>query len=702
MADVAEPADAPRYEAAKAVGLQVAKASGSALLKASSYISSSVSSYVAQGRVDGSPGAADAPTPQVADDGVMRGLGSSELLKVASTLDGIFSGGELSGAVQSGELRHPEVPRLVVVGTQSSGKSSLLNGIMGADILPLGEQMVTRAPLSLQLVHSPDPATMRAEFGDFSNGTWRIDQSIPLACPDPTAAQLGQIRSAIEAQTEARAGSQKGVSDAPIFLRLHSPHVPNLSLVDLPGLTMTALTAQGQPKDIKEQIRRMVAAYIEPARTIILMVCPARADLEADPAVELCREYDPSGARTVGVLTKVDLMNTGTDVSRYLTNNVASDLQLGLGYFACKMRGPAESRATVRDGFASEQSFFAGHAVYGKANSSYADRLGVPPLTVFLSRVLIQHLRTHMPTILQEVQSLYTATERRYTELGPAVPPDDASRAALVQSVVASFCRDFVGALVEKRADVKTGRRIKDAFHTLNAAVKAVQPFNSAEFTDEYLLEAVRDCEGNHLSFPIPPIELVEHMVTHPEKRPVRQLLPPCLGCLSDVHEELRALSRRLLQSPQLQRFPKLQARLREEVEALLDRERSATQSKLEDLVAMEEAYVYTDDPTFLAELSAAVKKLVSRLDAPLLRTVLTAYFETVARAITNAAPKTIMLHLVRASQERVYSALFETIGRQPPEGLLVEPPEMDAKRRADLELLSKLRAAKRALESLS
>ena len=90
-----------------------------------------------------------------------------------------------------------------------------------------------------------------------------------------------------------------------IYLRLYSPHVPNLSLVDLPGLTMTALTAQGQPKDIKQQIRTMVSDYISQARTIILMVCPARADLEADPAVELAREFDPSGSRTVGILTKV-------------------------------------------------------------------------------------------------------------------------------------------------------------------------------------------------------------------------------------------------------------------------------------------------------------------------------------------------------------------------------------------------------------
>ena len=684
-----------RLEKAAAVASTVAKVGGRAIWEAASHLTSTASSVIASRMSTSAEGGGG-----VADDGNIRGLGSAEVLKLANTLDGIFSSGELGSA--AGELKQPEVPRLVVVGTQSSGKSSLLNGIMGADILPLGEQMVTRAPLSLQLVHTADAGAMRAEFGDFAGGVWSVHETIGLACPDPTPAQMGQIRRAIEAQTEQRAGSQKGVSSEPIFLRLYSPHVPNLSLVDLPGLTMTALTAQGQPKDIKEQIRSMVASYISPQRTIILMVCPARPDLEADVATELCREYDPHGQRTVGVLTKVDLMNVGTDVSRYLTNSVATDLQLHHGYFAVKMRGPQEARLTVREGFGTEQAYFEGHPSYGKPSAPFAERLGVPHLTRFLSRVLLQHLRQHMPNILNEVMTLHAATERGLKDLGPTVPADDASRSALIQSVTASFCRDYVGALVEKRADVKTGRRIKDAFTSLQQQLKAVQPFDEAAFPDAYLLEAVKDCEGNHLSFPIPPIELIEHMLTHPEKRPVRQLLPPCIGCLSDVHEELRALAGRLVRLPPLSRFPKLQQRMRDEVEALLDRERALTQAKLEELVAMEEAYIFTDDPAFLAELAAAIKRLVNRVDAPLLRSILTSYFGTTQRSIINSAPKAIMLHMVRATQDAIHAALFDGVGRQSPEGLLDEPPEMDAKRRTDMELLAKLRAAKRALESLA
>ena len=168
------------------------------------------------------------------------------------------------------------------------------------------------------------------------------------------------------------------------------------------------------------------------------------------------------------------------------------------------------------------------------------------------------------------------------------------------------------------------------------------------------------------------------------------------------MHEELRALCGRLLRQPPLSRFPKLQSKLRDEVEALLDAERATTHAKLEELISMEESYIYTDDPAFLAELQAAIKKLVTHLDAPLLRSILNSYFSTVTRTVTNCAPKAIMLHLVRATQQRIYSALFDAIGRTPLDGLLDESEEVEVKRRADVELLNKLRAAKRALEALA
>ena len=135
---------------------------------------------------------------------------------------------------------------------------------------------------------------------------------------------------------------------------------------------------------------------------------------------------------------------------------------------------------------------------------------------------------------------------------------------------------------------------------------------------------------------------------------------------------------------------------------ALLQEQLAVAQAKLDELVRMEEAYISTDDPAFLAELQGVMKKLASRLDVGLLRSILTSYYATVQRAISNSAPKAIMCFLVRGTQESVSASLFERIARQPPANVLDEPPEVDAQRRAELEVVTKLRAAKRALETLT
>merc|ERR1719158_1047359 len=111
-------------------------------------------------------------------------MGCAEILKVSNALQGIFS----STRTDENALEMPELPQIVVIGSQSSGKSSLLNGIMAADILPLGEQMVTRTPLHLHLVNVE--TGMRAEFGSSSSGAWNAHWEIQLTDPNPTAEEI--------------------------------------------------------------------------------------------------------------------------------------------------------------------------------------------------------------------------------------------------------------------------------------------------------------------------------------------------------------------------------------------------------------------------------------------------------------------------------------------------------------------------------
>jgi dynamin 1/3 len=114
----------------------------------------------------------------------------------------------------------------------------------------------------------------------------------------------------IEDETDRMTGSNKGISNIPINLRVYSPHVLNLTLVDLPGITKVAVG--DQPKDIEEQIKNMILEFISKEGCLILAVSPANSDLANSDALKLAREVDPAGNRTIGVITKLDLMDAGT------------------------------------------------------------------------------------------------------------------------------------------------------------------------------------------------------------------------------------------------------------------------------------------------------------------------------------------------------------------------------------------------------
>lgn len=158
----------------------------------------------------------------------------------------------------------------------------ILYRIVGRDFLPRGNGIVTRRPLVLQLVHVPAPASSANEdpFSTFSSSSHSSSSSSSPALSNNqdnrgTAAyaeygeflhldrrftDFNEIRREIENETLRVAGQNKGVSKLPIHLKIYSPNVLNLTLVDLPGLTK--IPVGDQPSDIERQIHGLVSSYI--------------------------------------------------------------------------------------------------------------------------------------------------------------------------------------------------------------------------------------------------------------------------------------------------------------------------------------------------------------------------------------------------------------------------------------------------------
>ncbi|KAA0721707.1 Dynamin-2 [Triplophysa tibetana] len=224
----------------------------------------------------------------------MGNRGMEDLIPLINKLQDAFS--------SIGQSCSLELPQIAVVGGQSAGKSSVLENFVGRDFLPRGSGIVTRRPLILQLVNS------KAEYAEF------------LHCKGRKFVDFDEVRLEIEAETERITGSNKGISPVPINLRVYSPNVLNLTLIDLPGMTKVAVG--DQPVDIEYQIRDMLLQFISKENCLVLAVTPANTDLANSDALKMSKEVDPQGLRTIGVITKLDLMDEGTDARDILENKL--------------------------------------------------------------------------------------------------------------------------------------------------------------------------------------------------------------------------------------------------------------------------------------------------------------------------------------------------------------------------------------------
>ena len=257
------------------------------------------------------------------------------------------------GLIQSPSLSLSRAPRQVI-GSQSSGKSSVLESIVGRSFLPRGTGIVTRVPLVLtlrQLTAATAPAAGGGDDEEWATFSHHEDGR--------RIADFDAVRDEITRRTDELAGDGKGVCDRPICVTVHSPHVVDLTLVDLPG--MTKVPVGDQPDDIEAQIRALCVRYAGSPGAIVLAVTAANADLANSDALLLAREVDPEGARTLGVLSKLDLMDEGTDARDVLENRVIP-LRLGFVGVVNRSQKAIVERVTIEAARENEAAFFAQHS----------------------------------------------------------------------------------------------------------------------------------------------------------------------------------------------------------------------------------------------------------------------------------------------------------------------------------------------------
>ncbi|PGH31663.1 hypothetical protein GX50_05557 [[Emmonsia] crescens] len=489
-----------------------------------------------------------------------------------------------------------DLPQIVVVGSQSSGKSSVLENIVGRDFLPRGSGIVTRRPLVLQLINRPASSNVQTngvkdetldastdkeanldEYGEF------------LHIPGQKFYDFNKIRDEIVRETEQKTGRNAGISPAPINLRIYSPNVLTLTLVDLPGLTKVPVG--DQPKDIEKQIKDMVLKQISKPNAIILAVTAANQDLANSDGLKLAREVDPEGQRTIGVLTKVDLMDAGTDVVDILAGRI---IPLRLGYVPVVNRGQRdiENKRPISYALEHEKNFFENHKAY-RNKSSYC---GTPYLARKLNLILMMHIKQTLPDIKARIAASLQKYSTELIQLGDSMLGNSAN---IVLNIITEFSNEYRTVLDGNNQELSSvelsgGARISFVFHELYSnGVKAVDPFDQVKDIDIRTILYNSSGSSPALFVGTTAFELIV-------KQQIKRLEDPSLKCVSLVYDELVRILGQLLNKQPFRRYPQLKEKFHSVVISFFKQAMDPTNKLVKDLVAMESCYINTGHPDFL------------------------------------------------------------------------------------------------------
>ncbi|GMF99449.1 hypothetical protein B5S30_g553 [[Candida] boidinii] len=652
----------------------------------------------------------------------------------------------------AGSASPVDLPQITVVGSQSSGKSSVLENIVGREFLPRGTGIVTRRPLILQLINRRSSNKSKSNHQDLldiqtvdANGDKTENNSDEwgefLHLPGKQFFNFDDIRKEIVRETEAKTGKNAGISSVPINLRIYSPHVLTLTLVDLPGLTKVPVG--DQPKDIEKQIKDMILKFISKPNAIILAVNGANQDLANSDGLKLAREVDPEGVRTIGVLTKVDLMDEGTDVIDILAGRV---IPLRSGYVPVINRGQKdiENHKTIRDALKDEKSFFENHPSY----RSKAQYCGTPYLAKKLNVILLNHIRATLPDIKMRIE---TALKKYQTELQSLGPELVSSPSSVVLSVITDFCNDYTGILEGQTKELSSlelsgGARISFVFHEIyKNGVYALDPFDQIKDAD--IRTIMYNSSGSAPSLFVG-TQAFEVLV----KQQIHRFEEPSLRCINLVFDELVRILSQILTQQEFSRYPLLKEQISQIFIQYLREILVPTNKFVTDIIQAEQTYINTAHPDLLKGSQALAmvqeklhpakvqvdpktgkplkdqssnnsplieedkgssffggfftsknKKRLASMEAPpnvlratgamtdretqeteVIKLLIQSYFNIVKRTVADIIPKSIMLKLINESKIEIQKVLLEKLYNNKELENLVKENEVTTARRKE------------------
>ena len=602
-----------------------------------------------------------------------------------------------------------KLPRICSLGTQSSGKSSVLESIVGLDFLPRGDGVVTRRPLELRLCGVVTRRPLELRLCHINSGEpWAIFEERK----GTKFTDFVKVRETIEALTDEVCKTNKNIIDKPIVLNVYSQTCPDLTLVDLPGVTRVPIG--DQPKNIEEITKNMARRYVDDPLTIILCVIAANSDIATSDGLMLAKEIDTSGTRTLGVLTKLDIMDAGTDARKALMNE---EIPLKLGYVGVKNRSKQDlnNKISMAETARKEKEFFKSHPAY---KNLPAGHLGTDVLINKLTKIYFRIIRENLPRIVKAINERLKTAEEELQSLGQPMPTDDAGKMSLLWNMINEYCDVFrkvlQGKYNNKRVNFLEG---EGGFKIKILYKKLLEEFTgdykaTAGYSDENINYALTIHEGDSIPG-FPSVDAFIYLL-----RPqLEKLKDPIEECFQEVFQYLDFLSGKIMEKT-FTRFPQAINDMTDLVSNYLMEERDKTKYLIDSIVDMEINYLFTNDYDYLNNFTTFIPKSnkpsqnnmsggndgknqgnnnmnndinpqppidAKNIFIKEIRNRIEAYFKLIVRNLRDSVPKIMGNYLVKEIEENMQLKLYNKLYNAREMTDLLSEPESVAERRKEL-----------------
>ncbi|XP_060898306.1 interferon-induced GTP-binding protein Mx-like [Labrus mixtus] len=568
------------------------------------------------------------------------------------------------------------LPAIAVIGDQSSGKSSVLEALSGV-ALPRGSGIVTRCPLELKMKKMRE-GEQWAGVISYRDVREEID--------DPADVDE-KVR---EAQNK-MAGKGAGISDELISLEIASPDVPDLTLIDLPGITRVAVKEQS--KDIGDQIKRLIQKFINRQETISLVVVPCNVDIATTEALKMAQEVDPDGGRTLGILTKPDLVDKGTEgtVLEVVHNEV---IHLKKGYMIVRCRGQKEitDQVSLPEAIEREKAFFEDHLHFQILyNEGYAT---VPKLAEKLTLELVHHIKKSLPRLEEQIENKLKKTQAELDRYGNGPPPDASEKLGFLIDRVTAFTQDAFS--LTSGEELKGGSRI-NIFSTLRKEFTAWKELiDRSGVNFNWTIEReVAQYEGKYRGRELPGFinyKTFEDMV----KEQIKLLEGPAVQKLKEVSEIVKKDLHKVAEDS-LVGFSNLTNIAKMKIESIRQEKEVEAEAMLRTQFKME-AIVYTQDTTYSKKLGKRKREEEQANASPLsvLKSTSTgggatlkemirhlkSYYQIAGQRLADQIPLVIRYQMLQQTAIQLQREMLQMLqDREITETMLQEDPHIKSKR---------------------